>query len=678
MRYPVFFLISSIFLFSNEVDHHLSLQGYTGLINTPNAEILNEGDMVIHFNNQFDNHLRNYDYDVEHESKEDYQFGVGFLSSLEVVGRLVESKGILRDLSANLKYKVPYTHEYLPNIAVGLQDIGGAASFYENRYIVLDKEIGAVKGSIGYGQAKDGIHGKRMDGLFGGMEFQATNWFSIMAEHDGEENHAAVRIAMPSSWLSNVDLDVMLTQNLTEADTSFAFNFSIPFLSKNEKRVPLETTLTSIDEGTLFDLKENSLPLKVIDLNEKKEHTLLDLQNSLVKFGFENVRVGTDGDETLYVECENTIFNHNDLDALGYILGQIIDTTSRYNYYQLTLLTNNLQTISLGGTLAVYKKYMNFPNIRNLNNVKEGLVITNSYDISRVNFITKQTNSSFFRPRLELSPGVITAVGTEVGVLDYLVSLQSNVYVPLYDGLIASAMYEVPLFHSNDFDEGEVYHKIYEDRIDKGLVNFGLHQTLHYDTLFNTTSIGQFNSDFFGVMNQTYFSSDSGEHAMKMRLGGFENKDGEQRDVYLGSYRYFYAPLDMFTELTYGKYWNQDNGITLTLKRFFGDTATSFYLKDMGYNKYAGINVSFPLTFKKLYKASTLGQVKGKKDFSYGLKTTVNLDDGSNQLKPSGGIIPKTEFELDSYYLNRDRLNASYIKEHIDRMREAYFEYTSN
>lgn len=125
----------------------LSMQGFTGLINTPNAQVMNEGDIVFSYNNQFDNHLRNYDDTRERISTDDYVFGVGLLPNFEIQGRFKEQPGYARDLSANLKYQIPQFHEYLPNIAIGVQDLGSAeiASLYENYYIVADKTFSFIR-----------------------------------------------------------------------------------------------------------------------------------------------------------------------------------------------------------------------------------------------------------------------------------------------------------------------------------------------------------------------------------------------------------------------------------------------------------------------------------------------------------------------------------------------------
>jgi hypothetical protein len=670
-------LLSSALLISDSLNNHLSFQGFTGVINTPNAQVIDNGNAVIHFNNQFDNHLRDYNYDKSVDFEENYIFGIGFLPSLEIAGRVVEAKGYARDLSANIKYKIPYKGDYFPDIAIGIQDLGGAYSFYDNKYIVIDKKIGRFWASLGYGKAGDGVKGKRMNGLFGGLEIDITNGLSLIAENDNRENHAGVRLILPKFWFSNIKLDATLVQNLTNSDTSFGVNLSIPLLEKKQEyNILLKESNDKIFKKDKVYIKRQESVLS--SLNKIKDNrnidTLFKLQKQLAEFGFENVRVGTYGDRVIYVECENSIFDKNDIDALGYIIGTIVNSDLDYNYFTVTLLKNNIQTISLNGSIIPYQRYIKSPTPENYYKVKNTLLTSNNFDTSKVNFIAKKINSSRFIPRVEFSPGFITTVGTELGVFDYLASLRSNLYTNIYDGLIVSAMYEVPFAHSDDFENGEVYDLMYKDRSDSRLVNAGIHQSFHYNRLFNTTTIGIFETDYQGIYNQTYLSSKNGEHAIGFKIGTFKKDNGNNNiNIYEGSYRYFYEPLELFGKLSYGEYWNSDSGVSFELKRFFGDTAISLEYRNLD-NQYIGAKISFPLTPRKIANSS-FGQIKGKSDFEYGLRTTINLDDGSNRLLPNGGKMIKSDFELTNYYLNRDRLNSSYILSHINRMREVYINY---
>ncbi len=685
MRFSVLFLSSSLLLFADKLDN-LSLQSFTGLINTPNAQVINKETVTFSFNNQVDNHLRYYDYDTPIGTQQDYMIGLGFLSNMEVVARLSEtdpnqaqkkenSDFGLRDLGASLKFKLPFHHQYLPNIALGLQDIGGASNFYTNSYVVLDKKISFLRASLGYGKSGENKAGKRMDGLFGGIEAEVTGWASLLAEHDGKENHIGVRLNLPRAWSGNFNLNTLIAQNLTESATSLSLNLSIP-LGKTIVSTPTE-------RSQIRSQKETSNTINPIPPSEKStpssskrsiKSSAIAIQQELQEVGFENIQVGIRRD-ALYVKCENSIFEHNDLDALGIIFGIISKQSTNNQQYIVTLLKNNLQVLTIAGFTNLFKAYIEHPNKTTKMSLKNNLRFYRTFDEKEVNFIGSKSNGSFFKPRLELSPGIISTVGTEIGLFDYALSLRANAYTTLYDGLTLSARYEIPLTHSKNFDEGEAYGIMYQDQLESRLVNTMLHQTLHYESILNTTSIGRYQENYNGLLNHTNLTTASGEHGFNLRLGSFSNKENnnDTRDIYLGSYRYFYAPLDLSAEVMYGQFWNQDKGGMLKLKRFFGDTAISFYLKD-SVETYAGFELSLPLTWQEAPNHS-LGQIKGKKDFFYGIRSVVRSPSGGNYLTPGGAILPKNDLELETHYLNRDRLNGAYIKEHLERIRESYLKY---
>ena len=685
MNHAMLLLFSTSLLCSNSLSSTLSSQGFTGLVNTPNAQVLKVGDAIFHYNNQFDNHLRYYNELTPKVAQDDYIFGIGFLSNFELTGRLSEVEAFtqerednigfeLRDISVNAKIKLPIDSEYLPNIAVGFQDLGSKSSYYSNVYAVADKEIGFVRASLGFGKSGENKAGKRMDGLFGGVEAKVMDELSILAEHDGKENHVAIRMRMPKSWSNTFSVDATIAQNLSVADTSMAINVSIPLFHNRDNR---QIVKKENNEKSLISTKNLNAHSQKQLKEEKKynisDETLIAIQNKLVKIGFENVQVGRYR-ESIYIKCENSIFDHTDLDALGYILGTVSQVTKKKEHFIVTLLKNNLQTLTMSGNSHFFRAYLEKPNKENEITLKNDLKFSRTFDETHVKFVTKKENSSFFKPRLELSPGLTTTVGTEVGLFDYLVALRANAYTNLYDGLTLSAMYEMPLGHSNNFNKDKTYGIQYKDKLENRLVNAQLHQTLHYESLLNTTSIGRFQENYNGILNQTNLTTTSGEHGVALRVGEFEDKNNNtlaKKNVYIGSYRYFYAPLDLFTEVSYGQYWNQDKGGMLQFKRYFGETEVALYLKNTE-KSYAGFKVTIPLTWRKSTNYA-LGQLKGKKDFNYGIGTVVGS--AQNTVTSAIAVTPKTDLELATHYLDKDRLNASYILRHLDRMREAYLSY---
>ena len=683
MHVILYFFIFTIVLFADEFSNHLSFQGFTGVINTPNAQVLKNGEAVLHYNNQFDNHIRGYNEEREYQFEDNYIAGIGYLSSLELIGRLADSKGYMRDISANIKYQLPIYHRYLPDIAVGIQDAGGDWNLFNNKYIVMDKKFWDTRLSLGYGKSGDTVTpSKRMDGFFAGVEYQATSWLSLLAEDDTKENHVGVKLSLPKEWIDSFTLNTIIKQNLTHPDTAFALNLSIPLSKKSKKVPPINSSHKSKDkqkEYVIFDNNNNIKEMIIEKQPPNKINSIQELQKNFTSFGFENVTVGIHNSDTIYVACENTLFDHNDLDAIGYILGTIANSNLEYKKYVLTLLKNRLETITVMGNIKLFKQYLDNPTGQNSISLKRNLKFTRDFDTSKVDFLVKNSNSSLLRPKVEIFPGLIAGVGTELGVVDYSVSLYTNFYTTLYDGLMASVQYETILARSDDFEDGRVFNRMYKRYMDNEFSTAMIHQSFHYNNILNTTSVGRFDRDYDGVLNLTNIVSDSGRHSVGLRLGTFENKDknlDDDKEVYLGTYRYFYTPLELFTEITYGKFWYKDKGGMLRIKRFFNDTAVSFYYQDTSMEKYIGFTVTLPLlTARKLSKASNWGQIKGIRDFTTGLRTTVFRDDGTNALNPFGGITPVSDFELGSYYLNSYRLTSEYIKKNISRLRTSYLLY---
>jgi len=558
----------------------------------------------------------------------------------------------------------------------------------------MDKAFGDFRLSGGYGISGDTVspapmeryfdHSDRMNGLFGGVEYQPISWLGVLGEYTAEEQFAGIAWHLPKEWSGDLSFDALITQNLTHPETAVALNLIIPL----EKKRPSYASLMANEPfGINDDVSSDALTsemigvqpsLKPIPQRDRVKHSqdaLMALEKKLVKIGFENVSIGTIGGTTLYVACENSIFDQNDLDALGYILGSMIDAHLEYDHYVVTLLKNRLETITTLGTMQTLQAYMHQPTASNEIALREDLHFTRAFDTQQVTFLVQHQNSSFLRPRLEIFPGLLAGVGTDVGVVDYSLSMYTNLYTTLYDGLMASVQYETMLSKSDDFRDGKVFDRMYERYMDSRLSTAMVHQTFHYNNLLNTVSVGRFDRDYDGVLNLTNLVSDSGRHSLGLRLGSFQNKDkdlDDDKEVYLGTYRYFYTPLELFTEFTYGKFWYNDQGGKFRIKRFFEDTAVAFYYQDTTREKYIGFTVTLPLTPRKLHPATKFGQLKGIRDFTTGLRSSVFRDDGTNLIDPYGGITPVSDFELGSYYLNSYRLTPEYIKKHLDRLRSAY------
>lgn len=205
-----------------------------------------------------------------------------------------------------------------------------------------------------------------------------------------------------------------------------------------------------------------------------------------------------------------------------------------------------------------------------------------------------------------------------------------------------------------------------------------LNYTLDIADGLNTLSAGLYLYDYVGVMDQFIYTHDN--HTVKLKLGYFEHKDYSDftKEVYLAKYTYNYTPMDLHLEVQAGKYWYQDTGFGLSVKRFFGDVAISVsYLqtspeKNIGRsestNKYVGLAIELPLDFRKSRSNSKHIQLQGDNSWKYQQRSTVARSDGTNTIVPFSGYDPIMDLESEKYLTNRNRMNVDYIKEHAERL----------
>ncbi len=185
-------LASMPVLADTQLNNYTAFTGYTGLFNTPNAEVLEKGVIDVGYNNQLD--VRGQAYVDGHN----YIFSAGVFDGLEVSGVIAsntmhdnmfaEGRGQLRDLSFNLKYQIPYIPKEWFNLAIGGKDLGGAANNYETYYLAGSREWNDFRFSAGFA-VSDRATGQ-MDGAFAGIEWQPLDWLAVQVEHDADAVNA--------------------------------------------------------------------------------------------------------------------------------------------------------------------------------------------------------------------------------------------------------------------------------------------------------------------------------------------------------------------------------------------------------------------------------------------------------------------------------------------------------
>lgn len=666
-----------------------SFNGYTGLINTPNAEVLDTGTIDVGFNNQLD--LRGQQYIDGYN----YIFSAGLFDGFEVSGQIAaesmndnlfysEGGGQLRDLSFNAKYKIPLIPEDWFSVAIGAKDIGGAANNYETYYAVASKQLWDFRFSAGIAQSER-LTGQ-MDGAFAGVEWQVFDWFSLQAEHDAEATNAAARITVPKEWLYDVGSLTFTSRFYSSSDfdeqsSYWGVNFSMPLFTKSNYK-PIESAPTpnvqADDDLAYFELRAVKEPVNIKNPNTHRffesdknmTRQAVTLKRALVDDGFENVLVGYNAEKQVVVKFENSVFNRNDLDAIGLVLGRIAESiTSKGVDFSVMMSKQDVLLLSLGGNVDDYRTFLSSDSEPNIVVYQGAMPMPRA--ISWVGLTSK--NSPYFKPRVTLSPALTNGYATELGVYDFSLALRADVDIPLWKGAGINLGGQVHIADSDDFEKDAPF-KFYRE--ESAFDRATLYQTFALPFgVYNQTQIGYFKErhDFTGIQNETTWLSPAGRHKISANIGYFDYQDFDgHKDFQTLSYQYNWFEQDVSLHAEAGKYWADDSGAKVESRFWFGDSYLAIYLEDTSAQK-IGFAFSIPLSPRKDMAVTSYGQVRGSEAWRHSISSQISQS--HNQLVFNQGRTITNSISLDRKYLNQGRLSSDYIYTNFSRLREAYLEY---
>ncbi len=667
----------------------ISAKGNTGGLVIPSAWVLDPGTMAITAGNYMEPRIPNPD------KRQNYSFGVGFLPYLEIFGRFAEYQydgpsrpGLNingpRDLSANVKFQFPSLHERLPDFAIGINDIGGAANYFDAAYAVASDQWGPVRWSLGYARGKaSGNRGKLFDGPFGGVEVMAWDTgLSLLAEYDGQQGHAGVRYyAPPIPFLGNAQFVGTAQRSFGAEDaqgnrvdaTSVALSLMIPFGRNQQAYRDFEpgagTALPPLD--TAAEEAAAEAPFNP----EEARTRLANLLQALEQSGLERLRVGLAGETQLVVEYENHRYARNEVDALGIVLGLAAEYAPRQvkRVYAVTLKNGQRQyeTSVSAPRMRAFLRDGNWGPVR-------GTLWTGmkpSYEASAVNWLhDKPTGHTWVR--LSVAPRISSYLGTEVGAYDYSLAAEWQAQVPLWRGAVGYASYITPLADSDNFREGGVF---YPSRQRPGTRAAHVSQALWlHPRLLNVLSVGQFNYNYGGAQNQTYFFVPGRDaDTVNLKLSRFRhfNDTPQYPDESNYSLSYTLRMNDGNTaiEAGFSEFVDGSRGPTLNITRWFGDVNVQLHARRNDGVTTAGLRVGIPLTPRRGMQPYPI-TFAGTSQFEYGIETAV-ASSGANRVTRGGNSIAM-DYDATTQLLNRGRFGEDYLGNQLPRMREAFYQYT--
>ena len=494
-----------------------------------------------------------------------------------------------------------------------------------------------------------------------------------------DAQHAELNI---NSTVKNKDPieDKSIASSVPKSNDSFVANGSSSAV--RQTNVPWEkrqaSNPSSIQDADLKDLSAN-------------------LAKSMGDHGFESINVGLDG-RTLVIEFSDFVFDHSNLDGAGVALGVLSQTSVDWakngiKDYRLVLSKWGTPSIGFSGELECLAHWLDALSCPASTALKPQVRGLQAW-VDSANWQIAGYRSYRFKPRIKVNPVQNYYVGTEFGVFDYSIGYEAQVAVPLWKGGLIEYSEVSPLKSMGNYSDGQIFAYT---RVRHGVEHTLLHHMQRLGGGFSVRgTAGQlFTGQFKGYQGEVRWESVDGEIETGLTSSywraspdaGFTQNVGKPTVTFA---RYAPKGQDWSFELDMGEYWYHDKGASIMSNVWFGDTMLSLYVRrsvppeaywpgPLGVT-FAGFNLSFPLTPRKAMNPDFF-QVKGASQYGFNLGTPVGRKD--NYIVGSNGVpiyikalvdAPVVSF-LATDVLDHDRMNLSYIPEHLDRIRYAYLRW---
>ena len=675
--------VFSLPLLANEnIDSLSSHQSFTGLTNTPNAQVINTGDFNLYYGQgvPFQQGIGDLD---------NWVGSFGLFPGLEVGGRVVtktydcniytESDCGIRDLSASAKYQLPYIYDYTGiNLAVGSQDIGGAANNFQTTYIVADKSFDflPVRLSAGYGQSK--IESGIMDGPFGGIEIQPFTFLQLTGEYDSTEFNSSIKAMTPKGLLpydirASVNYQVYTTREDTDHNI-WGVSVSAPVVGyKDSQPYPQSHSKPEPKQQLQSELASSEIS------------GLTSLARRLEQEGFINIQIGK-LDDSIVIALENRRYNRNQIDGAGVALGIItansgqalkddlaITTTS--TKIDMIMLANGIPMLSIEADAQCYRQFL----LTGIECKKLQLSTQNlTAKLDNAKWQHHKINNGLGRAQIIVSPAARYALATEYGVLDYSLALATNVYVPLWKGFAVDVRYLLPIDNSDDYEEDEIWgNNQFDNEIDRAVIHQAFRLPYNFMTQF---SAGYIYGGYLGGANETVWYSPQGYHSVGIQMSQFTYKNDtdefgnemEDKGTLLGNYTLSIPEYNWQLELKAGEFWEGDRGFQATTNHWLGDVKVYASYLNSEDEQFVTAGVSFPLAFWRGMKPGYV-QLKGIDEFNLSAQTRIG--ETHNQLNTGLGTTLDFQHSLARQYYNRNRFVPNYVESNVQRLRNAYLRY---
>ncbi len=689
----------------------LAPSGYTGAFNTPTADVLTPGDIAYGVSNTIPEIPRVYGTGYFGSM----DLGLGVLPGLEVVPRLTYDgdpscnqffpgcQSTTRDLSANAKYQLPIELPWNSHVAAGVTDFGGAASHYRQEYGVVTSTFGPL--DITGGLARSLLPTSMMKGFFGSLDAHLDEHFSILAEDDSRAPRLGGTVHYPLGQALQVDFSLSHkvgnrnpNEQASQATLTLTYNYDRPVAKANTSADATPWAFTSpvtasqvaprlepvLPEALRRTTPPPEVPVPPVAPPPRLEPVLPGalqrttppsevpvapvapdareqarrFAESFSRHGFGDISVARLNDHSWWVKAEPVRWRKNRLEALGAAFRAWLALHPKpgdHFIVTLTYLQNPVLTAQTSqDCLAVFKRGWDIcggePAIR----LSSSALLPREH----AEWLVDAYEPSRFKPQLEFGPGLNYKVGTEPGLFNYALALESGWEIPLAQGALWQGYYSSPVSHSERFDPGQPFgNELTGNQIGQDMLSYEYPLPLG---IWAQASGGYINGTDPGGQLDMLWMSPEGRFRLSGVAGSYVDSFQQRHTPLLATGRVSLIPGRWETELAGGEFYNKDRGLRFASLHWFGNTRLALYLQGSGtpdriampFTKTAGFLVSFGLGPQE---STDLGpvSVRGRDLFSLGLESKVG---GTNNNITAGyGIAPELRHGITSDLTDYDR-----------------------
>jgi hypothetical protein len=658
----------------------VTTQGITGGMVVPSASVLPEGSAALTFGNYQEPQLGTF------SQRRNRSLGFGLLPNFELFGRVADYQNPLpgtrlvngpRDISANVKFQLPKFWRRQPLVAVGVNDLAGGAVYFRSAYLVTSDQWGFFNWSLGYARGSASVGSptgaKTFDGVFGGVEaLVGSTGLSLLAEHDGQQRHLGVRYQSPPiAQLADARLSATVQRSSGVGGVAFGQDRTTLALSLT---MPLDMPSTAISQRkTLVSMPPPDWT-KAGDMSLTREDRAEAIRRILASLGLERVRVGELG-SALLVEYENGLFQQNEADPIGMVLG--IAAEYAHEGIRRVAAVTLKNGIRLYETSVGAEEFRAFLRHGDATHVSSSLAVDagTPYPPDAVRWAA-HAPSPHRRLRLEIAPEFDYALATELSPFDYSLAASVKAVAPLWRGADVRATYVAPITNTENLEPGFFFENI---RHRRGIRSASLNQAGWLSPhLYGSIGAGLYKYNRLGFQSQGVVLIPGRADQIHARFAAYEKRLASEslRRVVEGAlvYRHVYSPSTTL-EVGLQQFTDGSSGPSVELVRWFGDVSVGLFYRRGGIRQYAGLEFSIPLTPRRGVEVGPVS-IAGTPRFERSVRTRLTDSRTSANLVIFDAVREtRLESNIDAEQLNSGRIGERYFISQLPRMRDAFLTF---